>query len=230
MGRGVRLIVVVALLVAAVLGYQQYRVRQAEQDKARADLEAGLAASRVLSETFGREASLRVATLSGSVLSQGGCTSAYVFANGQRTVAPFAVAYSVDLKGVDRSRFRWDAAHRTMIVEVPDVRVEPPAIDLAKARSSQTGVYISRGCGLAMQRQIAERLQAAAGDRAHRADHLDAARESARSAVAALVRAPLAAAGLGPVEVRVRFPFDPRAGDRHWDVSRSVDDILHNRY
>jgi hypothetical protein len=229
-GRGLRLIVVIGLLVAGLLGIQQYRVRQAERARERADLEAGLAASRVLSETFGREASLRVATLSGSVLSQGGCTSAYVFANGQRTVAPFAVAYSVDLKGVDRSRFRWDAAGHTMFVELPDVQVEPPAIDIAKARSSQSGVFISRACGLAMQGQIAGRLQAAAGERAHRADHLAEARASARSAVAALVQAPLAAAGVGQVTVRVRFPFDPQPNDQHWDVSRSIDDVLHNRY
>lgn len=229
MGRGVRLIAMAALLVTGILGWQQYRIRQAEKDRARADLEAGLAASRVLSETFGREASLRVATLGGSVLSQGGCTSAYVFANQQRTVAPFSVAYSVDLRAVDRSRFRWDAAGRTMFVELPDVSVEPPAIDVARARSSQSGVYISRSCGLAMQRQIAGRLQAAAGDRAHRADHLRDARESARSAVAALVRAPLAAAGVNLVEVRVRFPFDPKPDDRHWDVSRSIEDVLHNR-
>ena len=230
MGRGVRLIVTAALVVAALLGYQQFRVRQAEQARARAELEAGLAASRVLSETFSREASLRVATLGGSVLSQGGCTSAYVFANQQRTIAPFSIGYSVDLKNVDQSRLHWNAAGRIMTVDLSDVRVEPPAVDLAKARSSQSGVYISRSCGLAMQRQIAGRLQAAADERAHRADHLRDARESARSAVAALVRAPLAAAGIGPVEVRVRLPFDPQPNDRRWDVSRSVNDVLHNRY
>jgi hypothetical protein len=221
------LAVVAALAIYA--GVEAYRRHQAERDRQRAELESGLRASAVIAETFARESSLRVATLSGRVLSTGDCTSGNLFGNTQRTVAPFAVAYSVDLRGIDRSSLRWNARDRVMFVDVPGVLVEPPNVDAARARSTQTGVFISRACGVAMQQQVAGRLAAAAEQRARRPDHLAEARESARVAVARLVSAPLAAAGLGNVTVRVRLATDARPrDDRQWDVSRSIDEVLHD--
>jgi hypothetical protein len=98
---------------------------------------------------------------------------------------------------------------------------------MADARSKQTGLFVSRACGLAMQREVAGRLAAAAGERAVRPDHIAEAQLSAREAVARLVAAPLEAAGLGDVTVRVRLATDPRPrDDRQWDISRSIEDVL----
>lgn len=228
---GVRLIVLLVALLGVGLIVQQVELRRARAARDRADFDAGLAAGRVIREAFAKDVSLRVARLTGEVLGQGTCTSGYVFADQQRTIAPFAASYYVDLHGVGPAALRWDAADHVMFVDVPDVVAEPATIDIAQARSRQTGLFISRTCGLALQRQIAGRLQAIAGERAALPAHLSQARESARAAIAGLVRAPLVAAGLDRVDVRVRFPPDARpVGDRQWDVSRSLDDVLHNRF
>lgn len=222
-----RLLIVLLLGVGAVLLFSRWQVAQERRKRVAAELQAGLRASEVLSATFARESSLRVATLTGAVRSQGTCASANVFTDTQQTVAPYSVAYSVDLGRFDRRGLRWDARDRVMFVELPGVLAEPPALDMAAARSAQTGIFISRACGIAMQQQVAGRLVAAAADKAHSPAYLAQAREAARTAVTRLVAAPLAAAGLGRVEVRVRFATDPRPqDDRRWDVSRSIEEVL----
>lgn len=222
-------VLTVLLLAALAVGFlvERHRRHRAEAERRHAELQAGVDASRVLSATFGRAASLRVATLTGQVMSRGACTSGYLFAGEQRTAAPYRVDYAVDLSGVGRAAYRWDVRDRVMFVTLPDVTAEPPAIDMAQARSEQTGLFVSRACGLALEKQVAARLAGAARVRSLRPDTMADAREAARAAVEGLVRAPLAAAGVTGVTVRVRFPFDARPkDDRQWDVSRSIDDVL----
>lgn len=228
MGKGgLKFLLLAALAVVGLVLWQQHRIRREREAREQAELQAGLDASRVLSATFARAAALQVATLTGRVRSRGECKSGYFFPDEQQTVAPYSVSYSVDLGKVDRSSYRWDSADRVMFVELPGVTVGPPNVDMSRARSAQSGMFVSRACGLAMQSQIAGRLQAAAGERANRPDYRAQARESARAAVEALVRAPLAAAGIPGVDVRVRFATDPRPADsRQWDVSRSIDAVL----
>ncbi|WP_174298437.1 hypothetical protein [Sphingomonas bacterium] len=227
MARNGRLAAVLLTGMAAFGLYQYRQARQAEKAQAQAELQAGIDASRVLSAAFGREASLRVATLTGQVRSRGACLTGGLLTNTQATVAPYRVAYSVDLGHVDRRNYRWDARGRVMFVELPGVVAEPPAIDMARARTAQSGLFISRACGVAMQGQVAGRLAAAAADRSLAPAYLAQARESARDAVGRITRAPLAAGGLGTVSVRIRFATDPRPqDDRRWDVSRSIEDVL----
>lgn len=224
---GVRLLLLVAVVAGAFAWWEHHQAGKAQQAKDQAELQAGIDASRVLTDRFAAESDLRVARRSGTIRTRGACTSLHLFSNEQRTIAPYSVGYFVDLAGMDRSRYRWDARDRVMFVEVPDVTVDAPNIDTAHARSEQSGMVISRACGLAMQQQVAGRLRDVANDWARRPDHLAEARGAARAAVAALVRGPLAAAGLGKVTVRVRLAGDPRpADDRQWDVSRSIEEVL----
>ncbi|WP_375390453.1 hypothetical protein [uncultured Sphingomonas sp.] len=224
-GWRVAAILVLALLAVGLL--QQRRLTQERRRREQAELDAGLAASRVLSARFEATGELRAARLSGQVVSRGDCTSAYLFGSQQKTVAPYSINYMVDLSRVDRASFRWDARDRIMFVEVPGVTVEPPAIDMSRARSAQSGLFISRKCGLAMQQQVSSRLSAAAQERGRRAAYLVRAGASARTEVTALIRTTLAAAGLNGVQVRVRLATDPRpADDRAWDRSRSIEEVL----
>ena len=52
------------------------------------------------------------------------------------------------------------------------------------------------------------------------------ARNNARAALANLLRAPLAAAGKGAVNVEVRFPADGMKSNERWDESRSLAQVL----
>lgn len=226
-----RLIVAALLIVAGVVGWFLWQAEsRREQEKRRADqaeAKLGLDAARVLTATFDQVADLRVATLSGKSIAQGECQSGNFIPNQQRTSAPYSAAYFVDLSRVDRSSYRWNGESRTIFVTVPDVRIDTPNINMSRAKTDQTGIFVSRSCGSAMQRQVAGRLQAVASERAKRPEYLQKARESARATLGNLTRAPLAAAGVGRVSVVVRFPSDPPLtnGDRS-DVTRSLQEVL----
>lgn len=222
-----RILILLAVLLAVAWCVEHRRAGQERQRRNDAELQAGLRASQIISAKFEEAGSLLAGRLSGKVISQGACTSAYMFSNSQQTIAPFSVAYMVDLSRVDRSRLRWNSDKHILYVELPPLTVEEPAVDMRRARSKQSGAVISRACGLAMQKQVADRLSNKAGERAHRADYLLRAQNSARIRVANLLRATLAAAGVGATEVRVRLASDPTpVNDQRWDMSRSIEEVL----
>lgn len=216
----------VLVVVAVIVGAFWWQARRAE----RAEMEAGLAASRTLSAVFERTAALQVARLSGEAVTRVDGTSGYgMFANIQVTRAPYSVDYLVDLRRLTPTDYRWNAKARTMIVTIPAVTVGKPNIDLAQARTTQGGVFISRASGLAMQQRVAGNLALAAGRKAEAAENIAAAQTSARAAVQALVSAPLTAAGIGGVDVVVRLPGEdkPAGLDRErWDMSRPIAEVL----
>ena len=116
-----------------------------------------------------------------------------------------------------------------MIVTVPQVTASPAAVDMARARSQQDGLYISRGSGLAMGQRVAGNLAAAAGRTARSPTNMAQAQAAARTAVQALVAAPLAAAGVNDVAVVVRLPGEDRPASlsrEQWDMSRPLDEVL----
>ena len=217
------LLLLVLAAVAGAFWWQQRRVDRAERD-------AGLAASRTLSAVFSRTSTLQVARLSGEAVTRVEGRSGFgMFGNIQTTRAPYAVDYLVDLRRLRPGDFRWNPDTRVMVVTIPEVSVGEPRIDLARARSDQSGIYISRQSGLTMAQRAAGNLAAAAQARASAPDQLARAQAAAREAVAALVEAPLAAAGLGDVTVRVRLAGEDRpAGmDRErWDETRPLDEVL----
>lgn len=221
-----RKLILIALVLAAIAGAFWWQKRRAEQ----AELEAGLAASRTLSAVFERTSALQVARLSGEAVTRVDGTSGYgMFANVQTTRAPYTVHYLLDLSRLTAADYRWNADDRVMIVTIPEVTVGKPNIDLARARTTQGGLFISRASGLAMQQRVAGNLALAAGATAGKPDKLAQARESARAAVGALVSGPLAAAGIADVKVVVRLPGEDRpAGLDHerWDASRPIAEVL----
>ena len=221
-----RLLTLAAVALLAVFLWQRHQLTTARADKDRADMQAGIAASRTLSALFERAGDLRVATLRGTVVTETRATSG-PFADTQRTRAPYSVDYFVDLRCVGLAHYRWDREHRVLFVEVPDVRAAPPNIDMARAKVEQDGLWISRGAGLSMQRQAAANLSATARDTALAPERLRRAQYAARVGIAEMFAAPLRAAGVGPIDVQVRLASDPRPGGYHpWDVSRSIEAVL----
>ena len=223
MARRLTLLLLIAAAVGAAFWWQHRRADRAEWD-------AGLAASRTLSAVFAKTSSLQVAQLQGEAVTRVEGKSGFgMFGNVQTTRAPYAVEYLVDLHRLSARDFRWNARARVMVVTIPEVTVGQPRIDLARARSEQAGVYISRQSGLAMGQHVARNLAAAVTVKANAPEQLGRAQAAAREAVAALVAAPLAAAGLGDVAVRVRLAGEDRpAGlDRErWDESRPVAEVV----
>lgn len=219
----------IAILIAALLGLAGYLYWQQQRLEEARD-ETGLLSSRVLSAVFTAESELKVANLSGEVLAVArGCSLNCWVANGQRTRAPYSVDYFIKLKGLPVSAYRWNAKDRIMTVDVPDLTIARPNIDMARARTQQSGRWISRESGIAMQRQAAGYLADGAAEKAKSPENLAKAREAARGAVGRFVAAPLAAAGLPDVKVVVRMPGDPRPAGisgEQWDMSRPMAEVL----
>lgn len=226
MRRGLKLLVLAAVALAVLFAWQQHKVNLAIADEERAEMQTGVAASRVLSALFERKGDLRVATLHGEIVTETRASSG-LFDNTQNTRAPYSVDYFVDLRGIGPRQYRWDAQHRVLFVEVPDVTIAPPNVDMARAKVQQDGWWIGRGAGQVMQHQAAANLSATARATAGDAEHLRKARYSARVGIAALFATPLSAAGIVGVDVQVRLASDPRPGGyKPWDVSRSIEEVL----
>lgn len=221
-----RKLILAALMLAVIAGAFWWQQRRAE----RAEMEAGLAASRTLSAVFERTSALQVARLSGEAVTRVDGSSGYgMFANVQTTRAPYTVDYIVDLRRLAPADYRWNADDRTMIVTIPEVTVGKPNINLAQASTMQGGLFISRASGVAMQQRVAANLALAADRTANTPDNVARARQSARAALEALVAGPLTAAGIADVDVVVRLPGEDRPPglDRErWDMSRPIAEVL----
>lgn len=219
-----RRLILVGLAIAALLG--ALFVWRTDRRAERAEAETGLASARVLESVFERTSKLQVATLGGRASAQSVVPG--FFESRQTTRAPFSVVYTIDLRRIDRSAYRWNQRDRIMTVQVPAVAVGKPAIDMAQAQTEQSGIWISRGAGQTLQKTVATRLYAVAEREGAKPENVAKAQEAARVAVARLIEAPLAAAGQAGVRVVVRLPGEAKPAaltEEQWDVSRSLEEI-----
>ena len=223
---GSRIFGVLVVVVLVAIGWFVFQRQQAAQE-ARS---VGIEVSRTITASFAGKNALKVGTVSGDVLSNSNTTTFFgTMPVVQRNRAPYSVDYFVDLSKLSAANYRWNATTRTMSIDVPDVTIAAPNINGAKAAIVQQGVYISRGAGITLQQQAAERANAAARKTAQDPKYIAQARANARIAIAQLASAPLKAAGLGTVRVAVRFPIDPKptsVAQEEWDRSTPVAEIL----
>lgn len=225
-GRSLTKIVAIVLLLALVaLVIFAWREHRRADD---AEQALGLDAGRVLSAVFTQARDLRVAQLKGEVLARSE-NEGRIFRTEQRTKAPYSVNYFVDLKKIGSGDLRWDRARRTMLVKVPDVTVEQPAIDWSKAQVEQDGTWISRSAGINLQRSGARILEQKADQKARSDEMMENARRAAVDAVTQYIRQPLSAAGFRDIQVEVVFPWQGYAGRERWDASRPVSEVLLER-
>jgi hypothetical protein len=215
---------VLLLVAAGLFAWSQHR------QKERAEEQLGLESARVLTAAFDRTNALQVGRLSGEVLARSeekGCLGLCQVE--QTTRAPYSVVYTVNLSKLREENLRWNADERVMIVDAPSVDVGEANVDDARARTSQSGVWISRRSGQALQRSAALRLGAAARQKANDPANVAKAQAAAREAIATNLRLALGAAGMGDVEVVVRLPGEARPADlprEQWDMSRPISEVL----
>jgi hypothetical protein len=228
MAARLRLVVIAVVLLLAggalLIWRAQTRAEQAER-------ELGLASARTLSETFAKARDLRVATLSGEVIARGTDPGfARVLPTSLTMRYSYSIDYFLDLRRIDGSAYRWDAANRTMTVRLPDVAPARPNVDASGAtRIGTTGMFMSRDAAQRLNGQVAARAALRAAESAKKRENLDRARASARAAMQDLVAMPLRAAGLGEVKVVVRYPWEAQGSGEtvQWDESRTVGQVIH---
>lgn len=210
-------------LVLAVLLWREYGRRQA------AETNVPFESARLIDATFDKAVSLKVATLSGQVRSS--ASDAVLFGrivNTQSRTFPYSVDYFIDLRRFDSADMRWNAAKRTMVVTVPEVLPAAPNIDEARGGTElPKGLIVPRGSMQRLQQQVSARAVGVVAKTASDPAWIARARESGREAVARLVRAPLAAAGMGDVQVAVRYASEGSGRSAElWDESTPLEVIL----
>ena len=151
----------------------------------------------------------------------------------QRTlILPGEVRYELDLSGLEVEDVRWDEAKRTLSVDLPEIEISGPEIDLAALREYGGDGLLGKitDANEALdernrRRAIADLRQQAAG-----AVPMRLARHAAREAIERSFALPLRAAGYEDVRVVATFPTDGRPGDGEvLDQSRSVEEVLSER-
>jgi hypothetical protein len=199
----VAVVAIVALL--GLFAWSQYSARM------EAERTLGLDASRVVAEHFSKAAALKVGTLSGKTVARGTDQGFMgMLESEQTTTIPFTVDYFVDVSRIDQRSYRWNPETKTLSVEIPDVTVAAPNIDETAARSQQSGLYISRRASLELAKQTSSRAAARSRQAAQKPENLKRARENARAVVARMAEGPLAAPGIGDVQVGMSIPWEPQ--------------------
>jgi hypothetical protein len=129
----------------------------------------------------------------------------------QRTlILPGDVRYEVDLSKLQDSDVSWDASSKTLTVQLPEVDVAGPDVDINAVKEYGGGGVLSALTNANEQLDQANRDRAVQDLRkqATAAVPMQLARQAARDAIARSFGMPLLAAGFKDVKVVARFPTD----------------------
>jgi len=131
--------------------------------------------------------------------------------NSERTlILPGDVRYELDLSKLEADDVTWDAANHTLKVQLPEIEVAGPDVDINSVKEYGSGGVLSQLTNADQQLDQNNRARAVADLRkqATAAVPMQLARQSARAAVQRSFAMPLLAAGFKDVKVAARFPTD----------------------
>ncbi len=129
----------------------------------------------------------------------------------QAAIIPAMVEYRLDLSGMGRDRFRWDADSDTLSVALPPLRISRPNLDEAQARTFTEGSFVTGGAAQALARNNSLQAERKAGEFARNPEVMALARQAARDAIRQNLAIPLQVAGYGEAKVTVRFDGEQAA-------------------
>ena len=222
------LLLVALLAIGGVVWFLSARAEDRRRDE---ELAQAQGIVRVLSTTFSKSSALKVGEVTGTLDVTSVDPGAVPFLrSAQKATMPYSVGYTLSLADLGPDDYRWDPKTRTLVIRVPLVTPEPPNIDESRRDVAGTqGIFVTRGASTNLQRRASQLATAEAGRIAAVPANLARAQENAEKLVADLARAPLDAAGLGPVTVRVVTPASGVQDGERWDVSRSIEQVLADR-
>ena len=191
------LIVIVLLAAVAWLGWMAFFERE----------EGDPVASAMLA--FEKQNSLNVFASRFEVVAESedarGVLGVDLLKSRQATIIPATVTYRLDLAQMDRDRFQWDAASKTLDVILPPLRISRPNLDEAQARVFTEGNFVTSDAQLDLSRNNSLQAERRAVTFAQNPEILALARQGAKDAVRQNLAIPMQVAGYGDVTVRVRF-------------------------
>jgi hypothetical protein len=215
------IVILAVLAFGGYVGYEKYVERYTvERDDT-------LVLSKVVTATFAKGSSLKVGTLSGTVQAAATDVRGFGLLNSDQVIkAPYSVDYFVDLSRLSLQNYIWNPKSRTLSIRVPEVTVAPANVDESKMMVRRRGLFITSAAFDAMSRISSTQAVKVAQAAASKPENLGKARDNARVALAALLRAPLNAAGIADVNIVVHFPTDGDRSNQRWDESRSLARVL----
>jgi hypothetical protein len=140
----------------------------------------------------------------------------------QRTlVLPGDVRYELDLSKLEPKDVSWDGSSQTLRVQLPEIEIAGPDVDITAAREFGEGGILSSLTNASQQLDQANRAKAVADLRKQAQGEVPMrlARQAARQAVERSFALPLTAAGFNDVKVVARFPAEGTDDPSYLDLS-----------
>jgi hypothetical protein len=137
-------------------------------------------------------------------------------------ILPGDVRYELDLSKLSQDDVRWDEGTNTLSVQLPDVEIAGPEVDLAGAREYGSGGILAAITNADNRLDQTNRAKAVADLRSQAKGEVPMrlARQAARQAVERSFVIPLRAAGFEDAKVVARFPGE--AGEEPSYLDRSI--------
>jgi len=147
----------------------------------------------------------------------------------QRTlILPGDVRYEVDLSTLQPKDVSWDGSSHTLKVELPEIEVAGPDVDINSVKEYGSGGVLSALTNADQQLDSTNRARAVQDlkKQATATVPMQLARQAARQAVERSFAMPLLAAGFKNVKVVARFPTDGNSEPSYMDLSTPYEEAI----
>jgi Protein of unknown function (DUF4230) len=155
-------------------------------------------------------------------------TNRFGFSAKRTLILPGDVRYELDLSKLESKDVTWDGSAKTLRVQLPEVEIAGPDVDLASAQEYGEGGVLSALTDANQQLDSANRAKAVADLRkqAQGAIQMRLAHQAARAAVERSFAMPLLAAGFKDVKVVARFPTEGTDDASYIDLSTPYEQAI----
>jgi hypothetical protein len=143
-------------------------------------------------------------------------------------ILPGDVRYELDLSKLQPGDVKWDASSHTLRVQLPEIEVAGPDVDINAVREYGGNGVLSALTDANQQLDQANRARAVADLRKQATADVPMrlARQAARAAIERSFSMPLAAAGFKDVKVIARFPTEGSDEPSYLDLSTPYDEAI----
>lgn len=218
---------IAAALTILVLIVATWQWRAAEERRREEEIATAEGLAQVVSTTFEGRTDLKISNIRGAI-NVTSVNRGTIFSSELNATLPYSVDYFVDLSGLGPANARFDPATRTLLMDIPDVRIAEPNIDLTKGKVGEAeGILVSRRASANLVNRALKLTRAKADQNARLPENLNRARQEARVRTAALLQVPLGSAGLKDIKVVVRLAGEARNDDPSYlDLSATYDEAI----
>jgi hypothetical protein len=154
--------------------------------------------------------------------------SKFGFSSKRTLILPGDVRYELDLSKLESKDVAWDASTHTLRVQLPEIEIAGPDVDLASAQEYGEGGVLSALTNANQQLDSANRAKAVADLRkqAQGEVQMRLAHQAARAAIERSFAMPLVAAGFKDAKVVARFPTEGSDEASYLDLSTPYDEAI----